>query len=172
VDGSGGQPLGGCSRRPIGQIVGKVGGKDNRTGCDAGKQVKGRKIHALVAKDCGCGSSSASPRSGTTTGRASPQQVHRSFPWLELICADGGHDGWQLDAAVVPPLRRRSSSGATTRRALSSCRAAGSSSVLSLGSDETGVSPRILRTLPKPWPPLLLSPTPTWPLGGLPGRWS
>ena len=48
ADGPGGQPLGCGSRQPIGQVGGKRGGKDNQVGYDAGKQVKGRKIHALV----------------------------------------------------------------------------------------------------------------------------
>src|SRR5262252_1097194 len=48
ADGPGGQRLGRGSRQPIGQVGGKRGGKDNQVGYDAGKQVKGRKIHALV----------------------------------------------------------------------------------------------------------------------------
>jgi putative transposase len=48
ADGPGGQPLGRGSRQPIDQIGQKRGGNDNQVGYDAGKQVKGRKIHALV----------------------------------------------------------------------------------------------------------------------------
>jgi hypothetical protein len=39
---------GGCSRQEIGQISRKGAVTTSRSGCDAGKQVKGRKIHALV----------------------------------------------------------------------------------------------------------------------------
>src|SRR5438477_3994789 len=41
-----GQPVGRRSRQPIGEIGGKGGGKDDQVGNDAGKKVKGRKIHA------------------------------------------------------------------------------------------------------------------------------
>jgi hypothetical protein len=26
-------------------------------------------------------------------------KIHRRFPWLELIWADGGYNGWQVEAA-------------------------------------------------------------------------
>jgi len=54
-------------------------------------------------------------------------KIRRRCRRLELIWADGGYNGWQVEAAVakVPPLPRRSSSGATTRGALSFCRVAG-----------------------------------------------
>jgi hypothetical protein len=42
------QPVSRRSRQPIGEIGGKGGGKDDQVGYDAGKKVKGRKIHALV----------------------------------------------------------------------------------------------------------------------------
>jgi len=44
----GGQPLGGGSRQSVDQIGRKRGSNDGHVGYDAGKQVKGRKIHALV----------------------------------------------------------------------------------------------------------------------------
>jgi transposase len=39
-------------------------------------------------------------------GRRSTR-IRRRFPWLELICADGGYSAWQVDAAVatVPVVR-------------------------------------------------------------------
>jgi transposase len=43
-----GQPLDGGSRLPIGQIGGKGGDTDSQVDQDAGKQIKVRKIHALV----------------------------------------------------------------------------------------------------------------------------
>jgi hypothetical protein len=48
--------------------------------------------------------------------------------------------------------------------------ATGWSSARSPGSDETGVSPRTLRTLPKPWSPSLRSPPSNWASGGSLGR--
>jgi putative transposase len=42
------QPHGGGSRQPVDQIGRKSGGDDNQEGYDAGKQVKGRKIHTAV----------------------------------------------------------------------------------------------------------------------------
>src|SRR5271165_2356377 len=34
-------------------------------------------------------------------------KIRRRFPWLELVCADGGYNAWQVDAVVakVPLLR-------------------------------------------------------------------
>src|SRR5262245_30478346 len=46
--GRGGKPVGGRSRQPISETGGKGGGQDDQVGYDAGKKVKGRKIHALV----------------------------------------------------------------------------------------------------------------------------
>src|SRR5579862_4846338 len=35
-------------------------------------------------------------------------KIHRRFPWLELVWADGGYNAWQVDAAVAKvPLPRR-----------------------------------------------------------------
>ena len=117
-DGPGGQPLGCGSRQPIGQVGGKGGGTDNQVGYDAGKRVKGRKIHALVDSEglpmrVVVHSAAIQDRDGA---RLVLDKIRRRFPWLELIWADGGYNAWQLDAAVakVPLLRWRSSSGATT----------------------------------------------------------
>jgi hypothetical protein len=69
ANGSGGQPVGGGSRQPVDQIGGKRGSNDNQVGYDGGKQVKGRKIHALVdSEGLPCGSSFIPPRSRTATG--------------------------------------------------------------------------------------------------------
>ena len=87
----------------------KRGGNDNQVGYDAGKQVKGRKIHALVD---GKGlpmrvvvhSAEIQDRDGAGLVL---DKIRRRFPWLELMWADGGYNAWQVDAAVakVPPLR-------------------------------------------------------------------
>ena len=87
-------------------------------GYDAGKRVKGRKIHALVDSEglpmrVVVHSAAIQDRDGA---RLVLDKIRRRFPWLELIWVDGGYNAWQLDAAVakVPLLRWRSSSGATT----------------------------------------------------------
>ena len=51
ADGPRGQPLGCGSRQPISEIGGKGAGKDNHVGYQAGKKVKGRKIHALIVTE-------------------------------------------------------------------------------------------------------------------------
>ena len=78
-------------------------------GYDAGKKVKGRKIHALV-------DSEGLPMRVVVHSAAIQDcdgagfvldKIRRRFPWLELIWTDGGYSAWQVDAAVakVPPLR-------------------------------------------------------------------
>ena len=74
-------------------------------GYDAGKKVKGRKIHALV-------DSEGLPmrvvvHSAAIQDRVVLDKIRRRFPWLELIWADSGYNAWQVDAAVakVPRLR-------------------------------------------------------------------
>ncbi len=97
------------SRQPIGQIGGKGGGKDDKVGYDAGKKVKGCKIHALVDSEglpmrVVVHSAAIQDRDGAVLVL---DKIRRRFPWLELIWADGGYNAWQVDAAVakVPPLR-------------------------------------------------------------------
>jgi transposase len=78
-------------------------------GYDAGKRVKGRKIHALVDSEglpmrvvVHSAKIQDSRRAGLVLDK-----IRRRFPWLELIWADGGYNAWQVDAAVakVPRLR-------------------------------------------------------------------
>jgi len=78
-------------------------------GYDAGKQVKGREIHALVDTEglpmrVVVHSAAIQDRDGAGLVL---DKIRRRFPWLELIWADGGYNAWQVDAAVakVPPLR-------------------------------------------------------------------
>ena len=82
---------------------------DNQVDYDAGKQVKGRKIHALVDTEglpmrVVVHSAAIQDRDGAGLVL---DKIHRRFPRLELIWADDGYNAWQLDAAVakVPPLR-------------------------------------------------------------------
>ena len=78
-------------------------------GYDAGKKVKGRKIHALVDTEglpmrVIVHSAAIQDRDGAGLVL---DKIRRRFPWLELIWADGGYNAWQVDAAVakVPLLR-------------------------------------------------------------------
>ena len=78
-------------------------------GYDAGKKVKGRKIHALVDSEglptrVVVHSAAIQDRDGAGLVL---DKIRRRFPWLELIWADGGYNAWQVDAAVakVPRLR-------------------------------------------------------------------
>jgi EmrB/QacA subfamily drug resistance transporter len=78
-------------------------------GYDAGKKVKGRKIHALVDTEglplrVVVHSAAIQDRDGAGLVL---DKIRRRFPWLELVWADGGYNAWQVDAAVakVPLLR-------------------------------------------------------------------
>ena len=78
-------------------------------GYDAGKKVKGRKIHALVDTEglpmrVVVHSAAIQDRDGAGLVL---EKIRRRFPWLELIWADGGYNAWQLQTAVakVPVLR-------------------------------------------------------------------
>jgi transposase len=72
-------------------------------GYDAGKKVKGRKIHALVDTE-------GLPMRVVVHSAAIPDRdgaglvidkIHRHFPWLELIWADGGYNAWRVEAAAA-----------------------------------------------------------------------
>jgi transposase len=109
ANGPGGQPVGGGSRQTVDQIGGKRGSNDNQVGYDGGKQVKGRKIHALVDSEglpmrVVVHSAAIQDRDGAGLAL---DKIRRRFPWLELIWADSGYNAWQVDAAVakVPLLR-------------------------------------------------------------------
>ena len=87
-------------------------------GYDAGKQVKGRKIHALVDTEglpmrVVVHSAAIQDRDGAGLVL---DKIRRRFPWLELIWADGGFNAWQVTLRWQRCRRRawRSSSGATT----------------------------------------------------------
>jgi len=78
-------------------------------GYDAGKKVKGRKIHALVDSEglpmrVVVHSAEIQDRDGAGLVL---DKIRRRFPWLELVWADSGYNAWQVDAAVakVPRLR-------------------------------------------------------------------
>jgi transposase len=142
-------------------------------GYDAGKQVKGRKIHALVDSEglpmrVVVHSAATQDRDGAGLVL---NKIRRRFPWLELIWADGGYNAWQ-DAAVakVPALRmeivKRSDdmkgSVVLPRRW-----------VVERTFSWFGRNRRLAKDfeiLPKPWAPSLPSPPSSLPSGGLPRR--
>ena len=78
-------------------------------GYDAGKKVKGRKIHALVDTEglpmrVVVHSAGVQDRDGAAIVL---DKIRTRFPWLELVWADNGYNARQVDAAVaqVPVLR-------------------------------------------------------------------
>ena len=87
-------------------------------GYDAGKKLKGRKLHALV--------DSEGPPMRVVVHSAGIQdrdaaalvldRIRQSFPWLELVWADGGYNAAQVAATVAKILSCawRSSSAAPT----------------------------------------------------------
>jgi putative transposase len=98
--------------------AGMGGGTDNQMGYDAGKQVKGRKVHALVDSEglpmrVVVHLDAIQDRDGAGLVL---DKICRRFPSLELIWADGGYNAWQstLQWQRCRRCARRSSSGAMT----------------------------------------------------------
>lgn len=78
-------------------------------GYDAGKKVKGRKLHALVDTEglplrIVVYSAGIQDRDGAALVL---DRIRARFPWLELVWADGGYNARQVDAAVaaIPGLK-------------------------------------------------------------------
>ena len=78
-------------------------------GYDAGKRIKGRKIHALVDTEglpmkVVVHSAGMQDRDGAALVLA---RIRNRFPWLELVWADAGYDAHQVKAAVaaIPVIR-------------------------------------------------------------------
>ncbi len=78
-------------------------------GYDAGKKVKGRKLHALVDTEglplrVVVHSAGIQDRDGAALVL---DKIRRHFNWLELVWADGGYKAHQVQDAVAkqPPLR-------------------------------------------------------------------
>jgi transposase len=104
-----GEPHGSRHRQPDAKGGGKGGGFDGEVGYDAGKKVKGRKIHALVDTEglplqAIVHSAGIQDRDGAALVL---DKIRNRFPWLELVWADNGYNAWQVEAAVakVPVLR-------------------------------------------------------------------
>ena len=129
------------ARQPDGEVGGKRGSKDDLVGYDAGKRVKGRKIHALVDTEgmplrVVVHSAGMQDRDGAALVLS---RIRTRFPWLELVWADAGYDARQARwrSRSFPSCSWRLSDAATTRRASKSSRAAGWSSGPSPGSAVT-----------------------------------
>ena len=82
---------------------------DDQVGYDASKEVKGCKIRAPVDGEglpmqVIVHSAAIQDRDGA---RLVLDKIRRRFPWLERICADGGYNASQIEAAVanMPLLR-------------------------------------------------------------------
>ena len=78
-------------------------------GYDAGKRLKGRKIHALVDSEglpmkVVVHSAGMQDRDGAALVLA---HIRNRFPWLELVWADSGYDAHQVKTAVaaIPVIR-------------------------------------------------------------------
>ena len=78
-------------------------------GYDAGKKVKGRKVHALVDVEglplrVIVHSAGMQDRDGAALVL---DKIRKRFPWLELVWADGGYNARQVKDAVarLPGLR-------------------------------------------------------------------
>lgn len=107
--GTGSEPERRHPGQPVAQIGGKGGGKDDLVGYDAGKKVKGRKLHALVDTEglpirVVVHSAGIQDRDGAALVL---DKIRKSHPWLELVWADGGYNAHQVVDAVakVPCLR-------------------------------------------------------------------
>ena len=78
-------------------------------GYDAGKKVKGRKIHALV-DTLGLPMRLVVHSAGTQDRDGAAlvlDKIRARFPWLDLVWADGGYNARRVDQAVakLPDLR-------------------------------------------------------------------
>jgi transposase len=110
--GTGGEPQRRRHRQPVAQVGRKRGctkGEADAVGYDAGKKVRGRKIHALVDTEglplrVVVHSAAIQDRDGAALVF---DRIRQRFNWLELVWADGGYNAGQVKraAATQPPLR-------------------------------------------------------------------
>ena len=110
--GAGGEPQRRRHRQPVAQVGRKGGcakGEADAVGYDAGKRVKGRKVHALVDTEglplrVVVHSAAIQDRDGAALVF---DRIRQRFNWLELVWADGGYNARQVEHAVAaqPPLR-------------------------------------------------------------------
>ena len=143
-------------------------------GYDAGKRVKGRKVHALVDTEglplrVVVHSAAIQDRDGAALVF---DRIRQRFNWLELVWADGGYNARQVEHAVAaqPPLRVEIVKRPDDSSGFIVLPRRGSSNGPFRGSAETAVWPRTTRTLLTPSPPSSPSPASNSPSGGSPGR--
>ena len=76
-----------------------------------------------------------------------PDKIRRRFPWLDLVWADGGCNGWQVEAVVakVPLWHMEIVRRSDDMRASCSAAPLGGRAYLLLVRAKTGVSPRTPR---------------------------
>ena len=100
-------------RQPVAEGSGKRGcknrGEDDAVGYDAGKKVKGRKLHALVDIEgfplrVIVHSAGIQDRDGAALVF---DKIRQRFNWLELVWADNGYNARQVNDAIAddPGLR-------------------------------------------------------------------
>ena len=101
--------IGSCIVAQVGRKRGCAKGEADAVGYDAGKKVKGRKIHALVDTEglplrVVVHSAAIQDRDGAALVF---DRIRQRFNWLELVWADGGYNARQVEHAVAaqPPLR-------------------------------------------------------------------
>ena len=127
--GAGGEPQRRRHRQLLAQVGRKGGcakGEADAVGYDAGKRVKGRKVHALVDTEglplrVVVHSAAIQDRDGAALVF---DRIRQRFNWLELVWADGGYNARQVEHAVAaqPPLRVEIVKRPDGSSDLSSCR--------------------------------------------------
>src|SRR5580704_13695593 len=148
-------------RQPIAESGGKRGAasrdEKDAVGYDAGKKVKGRKVHALVDVEglplrVIVHSAGMQDRDGAALVL---DKIRQRFPWLELVWADAGYNARQVKDAVArsPGLRLEIVKRTDDVKGFVVHPVDGSSSEPSRGSAATAGSPRTMRTSPKPSQP-------------------
>ena len=127
-------------------------------GYDAGKKVKGRKIHALVDTEglplrVVVHSAAIQDRDGAALVF---DRIRQRFNWLELIWADGGYNARQVEHALAaqPPLRVEIIERPDDSSRFIVRRVAGLSNGPLRRSAETAAWPKITRTSLTPSRPL------------------
>ncbi len=75
-------------------------GEDGAVGYDAGKKVKGRKLHALVDVE-GLPLRVAAGMQDRDGAGLVLDKIRRRFPWLEPVWADSGYNAHQVNDAVA-----------------------------------------------------------------------
>ena len=143
-------------------------------GYDAGKKVKGRKIHALVDTEglplrVVVHSAAIQDRDGAALVL---DRIRQHFNWLELVWADGGYNARQVEHAVAaqPPLRVEIVKRRDDRKGFIVLPRRWVVERTFSWFGQTAVWPRTTRTLLTPSRPSSHSPASDSPSGASPGR--